>query len=96
MLYEAGFINFFRTIIIIVLIYYTFKLFAKYVAPYLLKRWMEKKMKDFNGRNYQQFNQKRQDQFNQTKEGEVKIKHKKRNNKNNDNIGEYVDYEEVD
>ena len=79
-----------KTLFYILFFYYLFKVIARLFAPYLLKR-MKNKM-----------NQRFQNQFNQKdspveKEGEVSIKTKPRKSKTDtDDMGEYVDFEEVD
>lgn len=87
-----------RTILIILLVYYGFKLLARYVFPFLLTRWVNKKMGQFQQQSQQQFNNAEQaKRFAKEHEGEVKIKSKtsnKQSSSNND--GEYVDYEEIE
>lgn len=87
-----------RTIIIIALIYYGFKLLAKYVFPWLLKRWVNKKMGQFQNQGQQQYqNQQQAQEFTKQHEGEVKIK--ARGNKTEPetkDMGDFVDYEEVE
>lgn len=82
---EAGIINFIRTLLIIAAIYYGFKFFIKYIAPILLVNYVKKK-------TGQQVKQEPLE-----KEGTVTIDKKPQENKTtNNNVGEYVDYEEVD
>lgn len=97
-IYEASFTGFFRTIFIIILFYYGFKLLAKYVFPFFLKRWMNKKMGQFQNQAQSQFNaQQKEREFAKDHEGEVKIKSKgKKDKPDTDEIGDFVDYEEVD
>lgn len=88
---EAGPINVLRTLLILVIIYYVLKLLAKYVAPLLLKRYLQK-MQD----RAQQF-QGGQQAEPTVKEGETVIDKKpQKTNQGNKNVGEYVDYEEID
>lgn len=90
-----------RTIAIIVLFYYGFKLLAKYVFPFLLKRWVNKKMGQFNSDSYRnkganQFNNEDQAKdFVKKHEGEVKIKSAPHKTET-EGFGEEVDFEEVD
>lgn len=87
-----------RTIAIIALFYYGFRLLARYVFPWLLKKWMKKKMGQFQNQGNSQFQdqQKAQD-FAKEHEGEVKIKSKGNNSKpETGDMGDFVDYEEVD
>ena len=84
-----------RTLVIIFLIYYGFKLLARYVFPFLLKRWVNKKMGQFNGQAQFETEEKAKDYVKQH-EGEVKIKTNKSSKTETDNIGDFVDYEEVE
>lgn len=86
-----------RTIAIIVIVYYGFKLLARYVFPFLLTRWVNKKMGQFQNQSQQQFRDAEQaKQFAKEHEGEVKIKTNKKTNSSTINDGEFVDYEEID
>jgi len=90
--------QFLRTIAIIFLIFYAFRLLARYVFPWLLKRWVNKKMGQFQNQANSQFKdqQKAQD-FAKEHEGEVKIKSRGGKSASEDgDKGDYVDYEEVD
>jgi len=89
-----------RTIAIIILVWYGFKLLAKYVFPFLLKRWVDKKMGQFQqqGQNQgqSQFNNESQaKEFAKKHEGEVKIKSAPHKTET-EGFGEEVDFEEVD
>lgn len=78
-----------RTLLIILLVYYTFKFFARLFAPYLMKK-MVNKMQN----NAQQFQQK---QSSSVREGETIIDRKPNTQKqSNKDVGEYVDFEEID
>ena len=70
----------------------------RYVFPFVLKRWMNKKMNQFQNQaqgNYGE--QQKAQQFAKEHEGEVKIKSKDHKTKSEtDDIGDFVDYEEVD
>ncbi len=87
-----------RTIAILFIVYYGFKLLAKYVFPFFLKRWLNKKMGQFQNQGNSRFNdQQKAEQFAKEHEGEVKIKAQPKNNKpESDGLGDFVDYEEVD
>ena len=88
---QAGPMNFFRTIIVILLIYYIFKFLAKLFAPYLMKKMvskMQEKAQNQHQNQHQQAN---------VKEGETIIDKKPvKSTQSNNSVGEYVDYEEVD
>ena len=86
--HEASIQGVFRVILIIVLIYYVFKLLGRYVFPYLLRNYINKQQQKYN--QYQQQNEP------QRKEGEVYIKKKPKSDSKDLDDGEYVDYEEVE
>ncbi len=89
---QAGLMNFIRTILIIVLIYYAFKIIGKFVFPLLFKKVMRNVEKKFNEQNHRNStNQQR------AKEGETVIdKTPNQTKKINDDAGEYIDYEDVE
>ncbi|MFD2568192.1 DUF4834 family protein [Pseudotenacibaculum haliotis] len=81
-----------RTLLIIVIVYYAFRFLARLFAPILVKR-MASKMQE---RAQQQYNQQRQNTTS-AREGETVIDKKPRDQKqSNENVGEYVDFEEID
>lgn len=89
--------NFVRTILIILAVYFAFKLIGRYVLPWLARKAthkMQQKMQDEMRR--------RSGQQPLRKEGEVTIeytnesKKRKKPSSNASRVGEYVDYEEVD
>ncbi len=88
---EAGFLNFLRTILTIILIWYGFKLVAKYLFPIFFQKMMknvEKKVRE--QQDYQQ-------PVDKTQVGETTIERTSgETKKSNNSVGEYVDYEEVD
>ena len=72
------------------LISYILKFVGRYIFPFLLKRYIKKKKSQFS----QQFTQQ---QDTTVEEGKVTIKTKVKNSKSdNTDMGEYVDFEEVD
>lgn len=81
-----------RTIAILVIIYYAFKFFSRYIAPIFLKKVMknvEKKMRD-------QQQQHQQPNDSNAKVGETVIEKKPTNTKqSNKDVGDYVDFEDV-
>ncbi|MEN8765903.1 MAG: DUF4834 domain-containing protein [Wenyingzhuangia sp.] len=82
---EAAFISFIRTLLTILTVYYIFKLFVKYVVPVLLVNYVQKKTGQQVKKEPSQ------------KEGTVTIDKKPKSGHSTDsNVGEYVDYEEVD
>ena len=80
-----------RTIAILIIVYYIFKFFSKYIAPIFLKKVIRNVEKKYR--------EQQQNQYNSTtdgKVGETVIEKKPSvNNEGNKNVGEYVDYEEV-
>ena len=88
---QAGPVSFLRTILIILLIYYAFKLITRYVFPIFFKRMVnniEKKAREQQFRNTN--NQ-------HVKEGETVIDRKPQHSKpDNNDVGEYIDYEEIE
>lgn len=93
MMQTASFIGLLKTIFVIILVYYTFKLLARIFAPFLLK-FAAKKFEQKFGSN---FNNTRQDATNSQKEGETIIESiPNQPQKSNKNVGEYIDFEEID
>ena len=83
-------IGLFRFLFWFFLISYILRILGRYIFPILLKRYINKKQSQFN----QQFNQ--QDSPIE-KEGKVSIKTKPKKSKTDTNdMGDYVDFEEVD
>jgi len=87
-----------RTIAIIGLIYYGFKFLARTVFPWILKRWVNKKMGQFQNQGQQQYKDQQQAQeFTKQHEGEVKIQTRgEKTQSDTKDMGDFVDYEEVD
>jgi len=82
-----------RTILIILLIYYGFKFITRLIAPILLKKMVNKM-----GDNFQNSFNNYSHQYNQ-QEGKVTVEKRKRkdeNLKSGKNVGDYVDFEEID
>jgi hypothetical protein len=80
---EAAFSNLIEDIFIIILIYYAIKFIAQLFLPVLAKKVVEKASQQFQQQQYQNTNQ-QQPQNNNDKPHETK------------NVGEYIDYEEVE
>jgi hypothetical protein len=74
-----------RTILIIVIAYYLIKLIFRYVVPLLARYFIRKSQKNFEEQTRQQ-----------KKRGEMHINYTPNQKKKKDELGEYVDYEEVD
>ena len=91
MLQYASVTGLMRTILIILLVYFGFKILARLFAPVLFKYVTKKAEKKFG----QQFGN---HQTNQPleKEGETVIDKIPNSKSSNKDVGEYVDYEEID
>ncbi|MCG7501434.1 DUF4834 family protein [Tenacibaculum sp. Mcav3-52] len=88
---EAGPVNFLKTILIILLVYYVIKFLAKLFGPYLIKKAVDKVQK----KAAQQY--RNQQQASDVEVGKTVIDKKPSNSKeSNNSVGEYVDYEEID
>ena len=88
---EASFTGFFRTILILFVIYYGLKIIGRLIFPLVIKR--------FFGKFEERVRNQQQQQNSQSKEkiGETIIDKKPTTTKeSNNDVGEYVDYEEVD
>jgi hypothetical protein len=79
-----------KMILIILLIYYGIKILSRLFAPFLLKYVAKKAEQRFGGQFRQQPQQK------QKKSGEVSIDKMPKSKSSNKNVGDYVDYEEID
>lgn len=89
---EASFSDVLETILIILLVYFGFKLLIKWFGPLLLKYFLRKMGKRFE----QQF-KKQQRSSSREEEGKVSIDKKPKNRRtSNKDVGEYIDYEEID
>ncbi|CAL2055322.1 DUF4834 family protein [Tenacibaculum sp. 190524A05c] len=90
-IHQAGPMNFLRTILIILLVYYTLKFLARLFAPYLMKKAVQK-MQEKAEKQYGKTTQK-----NDVKVGETIIDKKpNQSNQGNKSVGEYIDFEELD
>lgn len=92
-MHEASFTGLLKTILIIILVYYTLKLLARIFAPFLFK-YAAKKFEQKFGNGY---NQTSQGSDKNQKEGETVIDSiPNQHQKSNKNVGEYIDFEEID
>lgn len=83
---------FLKFIFIILVVYYLLKIFLKYGAPWLIGRFVRKQQENYN-QNHGSANS----QYNKTNKDEVKIKNYKTEKSKNDNdFGEYVDFEDIE
>ena len=89
---QAGLVNFIRTILIIVVIYYALKFIGRIVFPMFFKRMMNNVEKKFNEQQH-----KSPPTEKHVKEGETIIdKTPNQSAKSNNDVGEYIDYEDVE
>jgi len=78
-----------RTILIIVLVYYGIKVLSRIFAPFLIKYAAKKAEQRFGGQFGQQQEQPK-------REGEVTIDKMPNTKTSNKDVGDYVDFEEVE
>ena len=91
MLQYASVTGLIKVILIIMLIYYGVKILSRLFAPYLVK-YVAKKAEQRFGQQFGGFQKPEQ----QKKEGEITIDKMPKSKTSNKNVGEYVDYEEID
>ena len=90
MLQEASLVGLFKVLLYIALFYYGFKILSRIFAPLFLKFVIKKAESKFGaGFNSQQ-------QAKQKKEGEITLENIPEKKSSSNNVGEYVDYEEVE
>jgi len=93
MIQEASVMGLLKTVLIILLFYFGFKILARLFAPLLLRFVAKKAEQQFGGFKDQANKNQQQKQ----KEGETVIdKMPNQNKQSNTKVGEYVDYEEID
>ncbi|OBQ54135.1 DUF4834 family protein [Tamlana sp. s12] len=83
-----------RTILIIALVYYGLKILSRIFAPYLIK-YASKKAEERFGGQFGQF-QKAPRKETDKREGEVTIDKMPQTKSSNKQVGDYVDFEEID
>jgi hypothetical protein len=87
MIQTASIVGLLKTLLIFFLIYTLFKYVMRLFAPILLKSMLNKASKSFGQHHKTQTN---------PKEGEVTIDKMPGNNNSNKDVGDYVDYEEIE
>lgn len=95
MIYTASIVGLARTLLWILLFYFAFKILARLLAPFLVKL-AAKKMEQRFGQQFGGFQNQTQQQP-KHKEGETvidKVPNRKKTSSND--VGEYIDFEEVD
>lgn len=88
---EAGLMNFLRTILIILLIYYISKFILRLAFPVMMNKFMKNVERKFQEQQGYHTN-KNQNQ----KVGETTIDKAPNAKKGNNEVGEYIDFEEID
>ena len=91
----ASFSEVIKVILIILLIYFGIKILFRWFGPMLLKYFLKKIGKHVE-KKFRGFDTSR-DQQKKRKEGDVTIEKKPKNKrKSNKDVGDYIDYEEID
>lgn len=85
-MHTASVPGFIRTILIIILIYYAFKILARIFLPFLMRKMMQKAGENLQ-KQAEHFQQQQNQQHTTPKQDMPKSKKQ---------VGEYVDFEEVD
>ena len=93
MLQYASVVGLFRTILIIGLIYFGVKILSRLFAPLIMKFFVKKVEQKF-GSQFDGFQNKQKTQT--KKDGEVTIDKIPNTKNSNKNVGDYIDYEEID
>ena len=87
---QADFMGLLRTILIFLIVYYSFRFLSRIFAPILLKKVVGNMQEKAQQKHKQTHNS-------STKEGETIIDKKPNSNtQGNNSVGEYVDFEEID
>lgn len=90
----AGLPGLFRFLLILIVVYYAFKILVRYVFPFFVKRFLNNAQQKFYNQNPHL-----DPEAQKKKEGEVKVESKpsQKNEKNDsqDDFGDYVDFEEI-
>lgn len=98
--YTADIVGLARTIFILVAVYWGFKLFSRYVAPFLMKRLFgfvaKKAEQNMRNQGFNGFNGYGGSKGPSAEEPDIKQTKNKQPPKNYDGVGEYVDFEEVE
>uniref|UniRef100_UPI00404B89A7 DUF4834 family protein n=1 Tax=Flavobacterium sp. TaxID=239 RepID=UPI00404B89A7 len=85
---EASFVGTLRTVLIIIVCYYILKFVLRLLAPYLLKKAMEKATNSMN-EQFKNQTQQQQSTNNETTDSKSKTNNTKK-------VGEYIDFEEIE
>ena len=92
---EASISGVLKVLLIVLLIYFGLKLIIRWFGPILLRYILKKVGKKF-GQDFSQFGQQNK-RSGRKREGEVTIEKKPKNSRRSKkDVGEYIDYEEID
>ena len=83
MIFEAGLLAFIRTILIVVGIYYAFKVVIRFFIPFLIRRFLSRQFSSYGNQEDTSFSNKKMNTSSSKK------------SKEREKLGEYVDYEEI-
>jgi len=86
MVFQAGLVSFLRTLFIIAAIYFGLRWLFRFLIPFFLRRFIRKQQERYTQHS----------SYNQDEEGNVKVKHKKDQRSSKSDLGDYIDYEEID
>lgn len=93
-MHEASLAEVLKVVLIILLIYFGFKIMIRWLGPLILRYFLRKVGKKFEQKFSQQFDTSARQRQTQ---GEVTIEKKPgKNPKAKNDVGEYIDYEEID
>ncbi|OFY54119.1 MAG: hypothetical protein A2Y87_10410 [Bacteroidetes bacterium RBG_13_46_8] len=83
-------IAFLRIILILVLVYYLVRIITRYLVPFLLGNYVNRKMNDYSDRSGRP-----QNTGGRKKEGEITVESAPQEEKKQKDRGVYTDYEEI-
>ncbi len=91
-LQQASLNGFIRTVLIIVAVWYAFKILMRLLAPYLMRKVVQKAESNFRQQYEQQFGNTQ----NQNTNSQHKDSSKEQPLRSTKKVGEYIDYEEIE
>mgnify|MGYP000999990160 CR=1 FL=1 len=91
LLFSLLLMGLFKILVIIIAVYLVFRIIARLLLPYLIKRFIEKQKEFF----YQHNPHVRRPSNKKEGEMSIHINTAKRKKENTDNLGEYVDFEDI-
>ena len=94
MLQYASVVGLIKIILIVMSVYFGVKILARLFAPFLMK-FVVKKAEQRFGNQFEQF-QKNRPHKKSKKEGEITIDKMPNTKTSNKDVGDYIDYEEID